>query len=91
VNSAGRLAIASVCFTLTFAPVSSESQGLVRARPCRGETITAITYTQRPPAFGGQLADANRLWSEFTALPHTTTRSDLVAHYVPVKVGDLCT
>lgn len=90
-NSAGRLAIASVCFTLTFAPVSSESQGLVRARPCRGETITAITYTQRPPAFGGQLADANRLWSEFTALPHTTTRSDLVAHYVPVKVGDLCT
>ena len=71
-------------------PCTAEAQGLVRARPCRGETITAITYSQRPPAFRGQLAEANRLWQEFTGLRHSTTRSELISHYVPITVGDRC-
>ncbi len=88
---AQRFAIASVCLTLTFVPSRGAGQGLVRARPCRGEKITAITYSQRPPAFGGRLAEADRLWQEVTGLPHTTTKSEVVRSYLPVKVGDTCT
>jgi hypothetical protein len=76
------------------APVLAKSlgaQGLARARPCRGERITAITYSQRPPAFGGRLVEADRLWQEVTGLPHTTTKSELVQAYLPVKIGDICT
>lgn len=88
---ARHLAIASVLTVLTIAPQSIHGQGLLRARPCRGERISSISYSQRPPAFGGRLAEADRLWQEVTGLPHTTTRSALVQRYLPVKVGDICT
>jgi hypothetical protein len=67
------------------------AQGLIPARPCSGEVITGITYTQRPPAFGGRLAEADRLWQSVTGLPHTTTRSELIRTYLPVRAGDTCT
>lgn len=76
---------------LLVAPSVLSAQGLVRARACFGELVTSITFSQRPPAFGGRLAEADRIWQEVTGLPHHTTRSNLIRSYLPVRVGDRCT
>jgi hypothetical protein len=60
------------------------------ARVCRGQTITRIDVEAAPPTFP-RLFRRIPLLRDIGALPHTTTRPDVVRNFLALQEGERCT
>lgn len=60
-------------------------------RACDGDTITSIDIRAHPPSSAGLAAASRQAASRVLGLPHATTRPEVIAAYLRVAAGRVCT
>jgi hypothetical protein len=87
--------MAAICLGCAVAPASAQTiltRALVQARRlCDGDTITAVDIRTHPPSYTGVVAATQRITSRWLALPHVPTRPAVIAAYMRLSSGTICT
>jgi hypothetical protein len=85
----GALAFVSISGASASAQLTRPRAPVLR-RPCDGDTITVVTVRSHPPAYSGAAAEAEQASFRFLGLPYVPTRPAVIAAYLRVAGGRVC-